>query len=162
MRYWPPASRIDRGACGAARTGKYSASETTCRRRPLAAGIEAVREDAMAIEIRPAQALKLLHDFSYALVTDRQPDLSPRQLTILLTIYLDPPPHNVRGLARKLKVTKPVITRALDTMGKLGLVARRRDDADRRNVVIQRTVKGALAVEQLGDLLTRTAKGLSR
>jgi DNA-binding MarR family transcriptional regulator len=119
-------------------------------------------EDAMAVEIRPAQALKLLHDFSYALVTDRQPDLSPRQLTILLTIYLDPPPHNVRGLARKLKVTKPVVTRALDTMGKLGLVARRRDDADRRNVVIQRTVKGALAVEQLGDLLVRTAKGLSR
>ena len=107
----------------------------------------------MAIEIRPAQALKLLHDFSYALVTDRQPDLSPRQLTILLT---------TRGLARKLKVTKPVITRALDPLGKLGLVARRRDDADRRNVVIQRTVKGALAVEQLGDLLTRTAKGLSR
>jgi DNA-binding MarR family transcriptional regulator len=128
----------------------------------MAAGIEAVREDAMAVEIRPAQALKLLHDFSYALVTDRQPDLSPRQLTILLTIYLDPPPHNVRGLARKLKVTKPVITRALDTMGKLGLVARRRDDTDRRNVVIQRTVKGALAVEQLGDLLARTAKGLSR
>jgi len=116
----------------------------------------------MAVEIRPAQALKLLHDFSYALVTDRQADLSPRQLTILLTIYLDPPPHNVRGLAKKLMVTKPVITRALDTMGKLGLVARRRDDADRRNVVIQRTVKGALAVEQLGDLLVRTAKGLSR
>jgi DNA-binding MarR family transcriptional regulator len=121
-----------------------------------------VRENGMAVEIRPAQALKLLHDFSYALVTDRQPDLSPRQLTILLTIYLDPPPHNVRGLARKLKVTKPVITRALDTMGKLGLVARRRDDTDRRNVVIQRTVKGALAVEQLGDLLVRTAKGLAR
>ena len=59
-------------------------------------------------------------------------------------------------------MTKPVITRALDTMGKLGLVARRRDDTDRRNVVIQRTVKGALAVEQLGDLLARTAKGLSR
>ena len=116
----------------------------------------------MAVEIRPAQAIKLLHDFSYALVTDRQPDLSPRQLTILLTIYLDPPPHSVRGLARKLKVTKPVITRALDTMGKLGLVARRRDETDRRNVVIQRTVKGALAVEHLGDLLVRTAKGLAR
>ena len=116
----------------------------------------------MPIEIRPAQALKLLHDFSHALVTDGQPELSPRQLTVLLTIYLDPPPHSVRGLARKLKVTKPVITRALDTMGKLGLVARRRDEADRRNVVIQRTVEGALAVEHLGDLLVRTAKGLQR
>ena len=116
----------------------------------------------MAIEMRPAQALKLLHDFSHALVIDGEPELSPRQLTILLTIYLEPPPHHVRGLARKLKVTKPVITRALDTMGKLGLLARRRDEADRRDVVIQRTVKGALAVERLGDLLVRTAKGLSR
>jgi DNA-binding MarR family transcriptional regulator len=162
MRYWPPATTIDRGACGAARAGKYSASETIPLPSTLAPRHRSGPEEAMAVEIRPAQALKLLHDFSYALVTDRQPDLSPRQLTILLTIYLDPPPHNVRGLAKKLKVTKPVITRALDTMGKLGLVARRRDDADRRNVVIQRTVKGALAVEHLGDLLVRTAKGLSR
>src|SRR5713101_1347555 len=116
----------------------------------------------MAVEMRASQALKLLHEFAYALVRDDEPDLSARQLAVLLTIYLEPPPHTVRGLAAKLGVTKPVITRALDTMGKLGLVSRRRDDADRRNVVIQRTVKGALAVEQLGDLLVRTAKGLSR
>jgi DNA-binding MarR family transcriptional regulator len=116
----------------------------------------------MAVDIRPALALRLLHDFSYALVTDDEPDLSARQLAILLTIYLEPPPHTVRGLAAKLRVTKPVITRALDSMGKLGLVARRRDEADRRNVVIQRTVKGALAVERLGDLLAAKAKELPR
>ena len=52
-----------------------------------------------------------------------------------------------------------MITRALDTMGKLGLVSRRRDEADRRNVVIQRTAKGALAVERLGDVLIAKAKG---
>jgi len=55
-----------------------------------------------------------------------------------------------------------VITRALDTMGKLGLVARRRDSADRRNVVIQRTPKGALAVERLGDVLIARARELPR
>ena len=93
---------------------------------------------------------------------DDASDLSARQMAVLLTVYLEPPPHTVRALAAKLDVTKPVITRALDTMGKLGLLARRRDQADRRNVVVQRTVKGALAVEQLGDLLVRTAKGLSR
>ena len=65
----------------------------------------------------------------------------------------------MRGLAAKLKVTKPVITRALDTMGKLELVARRRDEADRRNVVIQRTPKGALAVERLGDVLIAQGAG---
>ena len=98
----------------------------------------------MAVEMRPSQALKLLQDFAFALVTDGEPDLSARQLAILLTIYLEPPPHTVRALAAKLRVTKPVITRALDTMGKLGLVSRRRDETDRRNVVIQRTPKGAL------------------
>ena len=116
----------------------------------------------MAVELRPSQALKLLLDFSLTLVTDGEPDLSARQLAILLTIYLEPPPHTVRGLAAKLKVTKPVITRALDSMGKLDLVSRRRDDADRRNVVIQRTAKGALAVERLGDVLIARAKELPR
>jgi DNA-binding MarR family transcriptional regulator len=112
----------------------------------------------MAVDLRPSQALKLLQDFNYTLVTDGEPDLSARQLAILLTIYLQPPPHTVRGLAAKLKVTKPVITRALDSMGKLELVSRRRDEADRRNVVIQRTVAGALAVERLADLVTEHAK----
>jgi DNA-binding MarR family transcriptional regulator len=116
----------------------------------------------VAVEIRPGQALKLLHDFSYALVRDGEPDLSARQLVVLLTVYLEPPPHTVRGLASKLGVTKPVITRALDTMGRIDLLSRRRDEADRRNVVVQRTVKGALYVEGLGDLLAKHARGLPR
>lgn len=116
----------------------------------------------MAVDLRPSQALKLLQDFNHTLVTDGEPDLSARQLAILLTIYLQPPPHTVRGLAAKLKVTKPVITRALDSMGKLGLVSRRRDEADKRNVVIQRTPKGALTVERLGDVLIAKAKELPR
>src|ERR1041385_1287262 len=116
----------------------------------------------MAVEMRPAQALKLLQEFAFALVTDGEPDLSARQLAILLTIYLEPPPHTVRALAAKLRVTKPVITRALDTRGKLGLVSRRRDETDRRNVVIQRTPKGALAVERLGDVLISKARDLPR
>ena len=57
----------------------------------------------MAVELRPAQALRLLHEFAHALVTDDEPDLSARQLAVLLTIYLEPPPHTVRGLAAKLK-----------------------------------------------------------
>jgi DNA-binding MarR family transcriptional regulator len=118
--------------------------------------------EAIVVELRPSQALKLLHDFSFAMVRDGEPDLSARQLTVLLTIYLEPPPHTVRGLAAKLDVTKPVITRALDTMGRLGLLSRRRDEADRRNVVVQRTVKGALYVERLGDMLMERAKELPR
>ncbi|MBN8939446.1 MAG: winged helix-turn-helix transcriptional regulator [Rhizobiales bacterium] len=114
----------------------------------------------MAVQLRPAQAIKLMHDLSLALVHDGEPDLSARQLAILLTIYLEPPPHHVRDLAARLKVTKPVITRALDSMGKLELVSRRRDERDRRDVIIQRTVKGALAVERIGDLIVEQARSL--
>src|SRR5215470_12554456 len=116
----------------------------------------------MAVEMRPAQSLRLLHDFAHAMVTAQEPDLSMRQLTVLTIIYLEPPPHTVRGLAAKLRVTKPVITRALDSMGKLALVSRKRDSADRRNVIIQRTVKGALYVEMLGDLVVTKARELPR
>jgi DNA-binding MarR family transcriptional regulator len=116
----------------------------------------------MAVELRPAQALKLWHDITLELVHDEQPDLSARQVSILLTVYLEPPPHTVRGLAQKLSVTKPVITRALDTLGKMKLTTRRRDEVDRRNVIIQRTVAGALFVEKLGDLLVAKARELPR
>ena len=110
------------------------------------------------LEIRPSQALKLWRQVHLDLVRDHDADLSARQTAILLTVYLELPPHTVRGLAQQLGVTKPVITRALDTLGKLGLLTRKRDEADRRNVVIQRTVAGALAVERLADLVTEHAR----
>ena len=112
----------------------------------------------MAVDLSPEQAQRLLHDFTHALVTDGEPDLSARQLAILLTVYLEPPPHTVRALAAKLKVTKPVITRALDTMGKLELVVRRRDEQDRRSVLIQRTQRGTQAVQRLGEVLAAKAR----
>ena len=114
----------------------------------------------MSVVIRPSQALKLLHDINYEIVREEDRDLSARQITILLTIYLESPPHTVRGLAAKLSVTKPVITRALDTMGRMELLQRRRDPADRRNVLVQRTVKGALYVEHLADLMVAKSKEL--
>lgn len=114
----------------------------------------------MPAELRPSQALRLWHDVIFDLVRDEQPDLSARQMAVLLTVYLEPPPHTVRGLAKKLGVTKPAITRALDTMGRMGLLSRRRDEADRRNVVVQRTLAGALAVEKLGDLIVARHRDL--
>ena len=116
----------------------------------------------MPVELRPSQALRLWHDVSLDIVRAAEHDPSPRQVTVLLTVYLEAPPHTVRGLAEKLGVTKPAITRALDTMGELGLVYRRRDDRDRRNVIAQRTVEGALYVERLADLIVARARDLPR
>ena len=112
----------------------------------------------MPVDLTPSQALGLWHAVTMRQVQDDGRDLTLRQPAILLEIYLVPPPHTVRGLAATLGVTKPVITRALDTMGELKLLGRKRDEADRRNVVIQRTVAGALAVERLADLVTEHAK----
>lgn len=118
----------------------------------------------MSIAMKPEQGLSLLHDLTLAIVREARPDgmadFTHRQLAILLTVYLERPPHTVRGLAQKLGVTKPVITRALDSMGKQALIARRRDENDKRNVIIQRTVKGALYVEKLGDMVVRKAHEL--
>ena len=114
----------------------------------------------MPYPLSTAQALHLWHDVGLIQVKDDEPDLSVRQMTILLSIYLQPPPHTVRALAAKLDVSKPVITRALDAMGKLGLVARRRDEEDRRNVLIQRTVSGSLYLERLADLVSATSERL--
>ncbi|HFC05663.1 MAG TPA: MarR family transcriptional regulator [Rhizobiales bacterium] len=112
----------------------------------------------MSINMTAGQALRLWHEVNLSMVLDQAHDLSVRQMAILLTIYLETPPHTVRGLAEKLSVSKPVITRALDTMGILGLVSRRRDENDRRNVLIQRTVEGALYLEQLGDMIADKAR----
>lgn len=111
----------------------------------------------MSINITTGQALRLWHESNLNMVLDEEPDLSVRQMAILLTIYLKPPPHTVRGLAQMLNVSKPVITRALDSMGIMGLVSRRRDENDKRNVLIQRTVEGSLYLEKLGDMIVNQA-----
>ena len=101
-----------------------------------------------------------LEDAVRAGAGDDAPDLTQRQQAILLIVYLEPPPHTIRALAARLAVTKPVITRALDTMGKLGLVTRYRDPSDKRNVLVKRTLDGALFVEAMGERIIRHAKGL--
>lgn len=107
----------------------------------------------MGVELSLSNALWLLHDISLDMVHDEDRELSPRQLAILLTVYLETPPHTVRGLAEKLQVSKPVITRALDAMSVAGYLKRRRDKQDKRNVLVQRTVAGALYLEKLAEIV---------
>jgi DNA-binding MarR family transcriptional regulator len=114
----------------------------------------------LPLELSASQALGLWHAVVLEQVRREEHDLTLRQMAILLQIYLVPPPHTVRGLAATLGVTKPVITRALDTMGDMGLVSRVRDERDRRNVIIKRTVAGALYLEKLGDLVIEQGRKL--
>ena len=79
------------------------------------------------------------------------PDLSARQAAILLTVQLEEGPHTVRGLAASLNLGKPAVTRALDTLEGLGFVRRRRDETDRRNVLIERTARGLAFLAAFAD-----------
>jgi DNA-binding MarR family transcriptional regulator len=83
-----------------------------------------------------------------AYVRSGEPDLTNRQMALLLLVYLTPGPHTVRGLAHILGVSKPVITRALNTLGTLGYLRRVRDEADRRNVFVAKTSIGQEFLER--------------
>jgi DNA-binding MarR family transcriptional regulator len=75
-------------------------------------------------------------------VRSGEPDLTNRQMALLMLVYLTPGPHTVRGLAGSLGVSKPVVTRALNTLGSLGYLRRERDQDDRRNIFVVRTKDG--------------------
>lgn len=86
-------------------------------------------------------------------VRSGEPDLTNRQMALLMLVYLDAGPHTVRGLARALNVSKPVVTRALNRLGALGYLRRQRDDTDKRNIFVARTPKGADFLAEFGQFL---------
>ena len=86
-------------------------------------------------------------------VRSGEPDLTNRQMALLMLVYLTDGPHTVRGLAARLGVSKPVVTRALNTLGALGYLRRERDQDDRRNVFVVRTTDGTEFLEGFKRLL---------
>ena len=102
-------------------------------------------------------------------VRSGEPDLTNRQMALLMLIYLTPGPHTVRGIASALGVSKPVVTRALNTLGSLGYLRRERDQDDRRNIFVVRTKDGTQFLENFTRYLrasdgpsSRSAIGGSR
>ena len=100
------------------------------------------------------QALRSWMDTLISYVRSGQPDLTNRQMAMMMIVYLTPGPHTVRGLAQRLGVSKPVITRGLNTLGALGYLRRVRDDADRRNVFVAKTGTGQEFLERFERNLT--------
>ena len=78
-------------------------------------------------------------------------------MAILTCVYIESGPHTVRSLAARLNVTKAVITRALDTLGRYGFVTRGPDPSDRRSVVIARTSQGSRFLTDFAERIRREA-----
>lgn len=82
-------------------------------------------------------------------------DLSARQTAILLRVYLTSPPHTIRNLAERLGISKPAICRAVDTLSMLELLKRKKDEDDKRNVFIQRTVAGSVYLSDFAEIIAQ-------
>ncbi|MDI1294552.1 MAG: MarR family transcriptional regulator [bacterium] len=105
--------------------------------------------------IKPlSQWMRTLVDY----VRSGKPDLTNRQMALMMTVYIASGPHTVRGLAEALHVSKPVITRALNKLSALGYLRRERDVADRRNIFITRTPKGAEFLDAFHHFIAGTGR----
>ena len=87
-----------------------------------------------------------------AMVRSEEADLTLRQLTVLLKVYLDDDDQTVRGLAKFSHISKPAITRALDRLTEFDLIRRKTDPTDRRSVIVQRTQVGRIFLRNFGDI----------
>lgn len=115
----------------------------------------------MPFDLGPQQALRLWHDALAESVRRDAPDLSARQMAIMLRVYMEDGPHTVRGLAAALNISKPAVTRALDRLSDLGYARRQKDPGDRRSVQVQRTVKGSVFLSEFAEVVSESARNNS-
>ena len=99
------------------------------------------------------ESLAFWHRVTLAAVRSDAPDLSARQLAMLMTIYLEDGLHTVRSLAKHLDVTKAAISRATDSLCKLGYIERKPDHRDKRSVVLARTSAGIHFLSEFADII---------
>ncbi|TPG41850.1 MarR family transcriptional regulator [Roseomonas nepalensis] len=111
----------------------------------------------MRVQASPDELVEILRETVVSLVRRDGPDLTARQLGVLLIVYLGEGPHTARGLAAALNIGKPAITRALDRLEEFELARRKINPADRRSVLVQRTTRGAALLREIRATMTQAA-----
>ncbi len=106
------------------------------------------------------EGLRLWHRVNLANVLADHADLTTRQMAILTIIYLEDGPHTVRSLAKRINVTKAVITRAIRTLGGYGFVERGTDLRDKRSVLLIRTGRGSRYLSDFAERVRLEARNL--
>jgi len=112
------------------------------------------------VNLTAQQALAIWHSSLKSALHGEAAVLSTRQMALLLAVYLDPPPHTLRTLAADLKISESATARALQVLERHDFVRRRRDQEDRRNMLVMRTVKGAVHLHDFGELVAKTVGGI--
>jgi DNA-binding MarR family transcriptional regulator len=88
-------------------------------------------------------------------------DLTARQLATFLICYLESEAQTVRGLASKLGISRPAISRALDRLEEFSLIRRQGDPLDRRSVLTRRTPGGLRLLQKISEIMEE-ASGKAR
>lgn len=109
------------------------------------------------MQLSEREGLELWRRAVTASVRSDAPDLTARQQAILMTIALTPGPHTVRGLAEQLNIAKPAVTRALDALERLDFIKRVRDEADLRNIFLERRSAGMTYLREFAGLVLAAA-----
>ena len=111
-------------------------------------------------QLRDNNLQTMLHTAN-TLVSGKSRDLSLRQLAVLLNCGLIDANQTVRGLAARMKVSKPAVTRAADRLQDEGLTARKADPSDRRSVFIVVTPKGRSFLRDISRIMSETPSAKS-
>ncbi|PPR09225.1 MAG: hypothetical protein CFH41_02742 [Alphaproteobacteria bacterium MarineAlpha11_Bin1] len=114
----------------------------------------------MPVFLNHEDALSLWRDALAASVRGDGPDLSVRQMLIMLRVYTVQSPHTVRELSEVLNISKPAISRALDRLEKLGFVLRHRNEYDRRSVRVRGTGKGHIFMMKFAEQVSEAGREL--
>lgn len=115
-------------------------------------------KDEKIASSKTIRALAFWHNVTATALKQMPVDLSSRQQAILLNVYLMPGPHSIKSLSDELMISKPAICRAIDALETAKLVKRIRDKQDKRNVLIQRTVKGSVYLSEFADIILSMTK----
>ena len=118
-------------------------------------------QDGASMEATPSarQPIEVIRNTMLALVRQDGRDLTARQLTALLSVYLRDETQTVTSLANMLNVSRPGVTRILDRLVDADLVSRAEDKQDRRRVLIRRTREGARYVQTLAEVANHAVVG---
>ena len=114
-------------------------------------GAEAMTE--AEADDNPDRLLHILRMTLRAEIGSDQPELSLRQLAILLLVYRTKELQSASALVDHLCIPKSSVTRALDHLQDLDLASRVTNDQDRRRVLVHQTARGAAMVERLGTAM---------
>jgi len=131
-------------------------------RKGVPVGVTGMTE-AGALSLSPPvstgrQPIEMIRSTMLALVRQDGRDLTARQLTALLSVYLRDETQTVTSLANMLNVSRPGVTRILDRLVDADLVSRAEDKQDRRRVLIRRTREGANYVRTLAEVANRAGQ----